>query len=224
MKPEENQENSVSPKTDEIEKEKTNENQIINSQDIIKMLMESNIENYEPQVVSHLIDYMNNYTIEILNSANTYKNHAGRNVIDISDVKLAIETFQQKVPAKRLSLKELIKLAHEQNKENLEECSGVGLLLPKNDYTLSKNNYKLKNLHSQNNIGQPMDITNRHNHMVNLNSMKNQTSIPTFIRTSVGTVSLNVPINLAPQRIILKQPPFTSFNKMDENANKRMKM
>ncbi|KAF5287976.1 hypothetical protein FQR65_LT12153 [Abscondita terminalis] len=226
MKSDDNQKNSHSPKKKDNKNDKIDENKVINKQDIIKMLIEANIDCYEPQVVDHLTDYMNNYMVEILNSANAYKTHAGRNNIDISDVKLAIDTYSKKTPAKRLPRKELIQLAQEQNKEKLEDCNGVGLLLPKNDYTLSKSNYKLRNLHSQTVIPQPtMGISNRHNHMVNLNSLKNQTSsIPTYIRTSVGTVSLNVPINLAPQRIILKQPQFTTFNKVDENSNKRLKL
>lgn len=72
-----------------------------------------------------------------------------------------------------------------------------------------------------------MDMTSRQNQIVTLNTIKNHTgSIPTVIRTSSGTMSVNVPLNLTPQRIILK--PQTTIpsnnipqNKTDENIKKR---
>ncbi|KAF5290775.1 hypothetical protein FQA39_LY14618 [Lamprigera yunnana] len=211
MEKEENKEN--------IEKNK--EQNVISEQNIMEMLKESNIDDYDPEVVTHLSDYMNNYVTSIFNSAITYMKHAGRDNITLADITLAVETLQLKAPSSRLSVKELIDLAQEHNKENLKKSNGLGVLIGKgSDHTLSKNNYKLKSA-LQNVNQKTLDITNWHNHMMSLNSIKNHTTVPTLIRTSAGTVSLNVPMNLAPQRIILKQPLSTTSNMTDE---KRIKL
>ncbi|KAF2905727.1 hypothetical protein ILUMI_00440 [Ignelater luminosus] len=192
------------------------EEDAVTHEQIRKILEEAGIQNYDPQVVTHLADYMTNYTTDILNHAITFATHAERETVNETDVKLALEMVEKKSPSKRLSQKELIELAREHNQTQLPECSFIKRLpLPNEGSILTNCNYKLKSAAPQYPLYSSiplMDMTNRQNQIVTLNTTKYHTrSIPTVIRTSSGTMSVNVPLNLTPQRIILKpQTPIPS--------------
>lgn len=63
---------------------------------IKEMLSEAGIHNYEPEVLTHLSDYVDHYIDEIVENSKNYMQHAGRKELDVSDVKLALsETRKQ---------------------------------------------------------------------------------------------------------------------------------
>lgn len=54
------------------------------------ILIEAGIQSYEPEIVTHLADYIDNYIDEVVEQSKSYMKHAGRTELDVSDVKLAL--------------------------------------------------------------------------------------------------------------------------------------
>lgn len=50
------------------------------------------VKEYEPRVVNQLLEFMHTYVSEVLTDSKDYAQHAGRQNIDIADVRLAVET------------------------------------------------------------------------------------------------------------------------------------
>jgi hypothetical protein len=58
------------------------------------------IENYEPQVIEQLLEFINSkfnliikeYIKDVLNEAKIFQNYSGKNDIDMDDIRLSIET------------------------------------------------------------------------------------------------------------------------------------
>lgn len=54
------------------------------------MLSEAGIQNYEPEILTHLSDYIDHYISEIMEKSKDYMKHANRTKLDVSDVKLVL--------------------------------------------------------------------------------------------------------------------------------------
>ena len=64
----------------------------IDGQNMIRLLESMGVERYEPRVVNQLLEFAHKYCTDILNDGHSYAQHAGRDAVDLSDVRLAIET------------------------------------------------------------------------------------------------------------------------------------
>lgn len=62
--------------------------------DILQMLKailsDAGIQNYEPEVLTHLSDYIDGFIGEIMEKSKDYMKHANRTKLDVADVKLAL--------------------------------------------------------------------------------------------------------------------------------------
>lgn len=54
------------------------------------ILSEAGIQNYEPDVLTHLSDYIDRFIDEVMEKSKDYMKHANRSKLDVSDVKLAL--------------------------------------------------------------------------------------------------------------------------------------
>lgn len=63
--------------------------------DILQMLKailsEAGIQSYEPEVLTHLSDYIDGFIGEIMEKSKDYMKHASRTTLDVADVKLALD-------------------------------------------------------------------------------------------------------------------------------------
>ncbi|CAM9182826.1 unnamed protein product, partial [Pylaiella littoralis] len=57
---------------------------------VIRLLKDSRVALHEPRVLSHLVDRMRKYTLEVAQDARDYADHAGRLDIGMEDVRLAV--------------------------------------------------------------------------------------------------------------------------------------
>lgn len=55
------------------------------------LLSEAGIQNYEPDVLIYLSDYVDRYIEEIMEKSKNYMKHANRSKLDVADVKLALK-------------------------------------------------------------------------------------------------------------------------------------
>jgi transcription initiation factor TFIID subunit 9B len=126
-----------------------------NAQLMALLLKSMGIDEWEPRVVNQLLEFMYSYTADVLKDSNEYAAHAGRKQIEVSDVRLAIDSKATKcqtppdrnVCLVRLStyLQELIKIALRRNQTPIPipPQRVPGVLLPPEEYCLLKENYQV---------------------------------------------------------------------------------
>lgn len=67
------------------------------------ILSEAGVQNYEPEVLSHLSDYLDRYIDEVFEKSKNYMQHAGRTELNASDVKLALNEMKKQEANCRLN-------------------------------------------------------------------------------------------------------------------------
>ncbi|CAN0166459.1 unnamed protein product, partial [Hapterophycus canaliculatus] len=82
----------------------------------LQLLKDAGVTSYEPRVVSHLVDRMRRYTLEVVQDAKDYADHAGRNEIGMKDVRLAVRKKQDALSAGPPSREDQIRQADEVNR------------------------------------------------------------------------------------------------------------
>lgn len=112
---------------------------------IVKSLLRSmGVREYEPRVIHQFLELWYRYVVDVLTDSQVYSEHAGKPVIDVDDVKLAIQTkvnfsFSQPPPREIL-----LELARNRNKNPLpKSIAGPGIPLPPDEDTLISPNYQL---------------------------------------------------------------------------------
>ncbi|KAJ6243438.1 taf9 RNA polymerase ii [Anaeramoeba flamelloides] len=109
------------------------------------ILSSMDVQDYDPQVVLQLWEFVHNYASEVLDRASSYAKHANRSEnINEQDIKLAIKNHVemnfQKIPPNPF----LFKLAQERNSLPLRIPRGkYGIILPEDDNTTIKPNYSI---------------------------------------------------------------------------------
>lgn len=58
---------------------------------IMSIMKEVGITDYEPRVVNQLLEFIYRYTTSILDDARVFANHAKKKIIDLDDVRLAVQ-------------------------------------------------------------------------------------------------------------------------------------
>ncbi|CAI2166807.1 9874_t:CDS:2 [Funneliformis geosporum] len=108
------------------------------------ILQAAGVEDYEPKVAQQLLEFAHRYTVDVIQDASAYAEHAGKNDIDIDDVKLAIQgriTHSFTAPPRQ---EFLAQLAKERNKEPLPPVpEKYGLRLPPDRHCLTAVNFQL---------------------------------------------------------------------------------
>ncbi|RIA97031.1 transcription initiation factor IID, 31kD subunit-domain-containing protein [Glomus cerebriforme] len=111
---------------------------------VIQLILQAaGIKDYEPKVVQQLLEFAHRYTIDVIQDASAYSEHAAKNDIDIDDIKLAIQSriTHSFAPPPRQEL--LTLLAKERNKEPLPPVSErYGLRLPPDRHCLTAVNFQ----------------------------------------------------------------------------------
>lgn len=87
---------------------------------------------------------LGSYVSEVLVDAQDYANHAGHQLVDPRDVKLAVEARLEK-GAQPIPRQELLRLAKRKNAQPLPALpfKYPGVLLPPDEYCLIKENYQV---------------------------------------------------------------------------------
>ncbi|CAG8447694.1 8048_t:CDS:2 [Ambispora gerdemannii] len=113
---------------------------------IISLILSSvGVEEYEPKVVQQLLEFAHRYSVDVLQDALIYSEHAGRiNDLDLEDVKLAIQGRVNHSFTSPPSKEFLVELAREVNKERLPNIpEKYGLRLPPEHYCMTAVNFQL---------------------------------------------------------------------------------
>eukprot|EP01126_Amoeba_proteus_P001226 TRINITY_DN10346_c0_g1_i3.p1 TRINITY_DN10346_c0_g1~~TRINITY_DN10346_c0_g1_i3.p1 ORF type:complete len:134 (-),score=23.64 TRINITY_DN10346_c0_g1_i3:58-459(-) len=122
----------------------TSEDYPRNAQLMVILLRSMGIKEWEPRVLNQLLEFMYSYVSDVMNDSKDYASHAGRTNLDISDVRLAVEskTAKCQTPPDR---QELIKIARRKNETPLPllQQRVPGVLLPPDEYCLLKENYQV---------------------------------------------------------------------------------
>ncbi|XP_018323446.1 uncharacterized protein LOC108735788 isoform X1 [Agrilus planipennis] len=139
------------------------------------MLAQENVQNYEPDVLTHLADFTNNYILQIIENALVFMNLMDRKNILISDVKLALEVMhKQAESSKRLSFQDLMALSKVHNRSKVfYNREFYGLPIPAD--SINKNNYKMRNIHNLKygtSVSPMVDITNMQTQISSLDTKK----------------------------------------------------
>ncbi|KAJ1915882.1 hypothetical protein IWQ60_008295 [Tieghemiomyces parasiticus] len=120
------------------------------------ILQSQGIEDCDPRVVNQLLDFAHRYTVEVFQDALMYSEHAGKNALDIDDVRLSIQgrvnhSFTTP-PPKELSLllitndviQFLLELAEERNRTPLPLLTETnGVRLPPEKHCLTAVNFQI---------------------------------------------------------------------------------
>ncbi|XP_064394746.1 transcription initiation factor TFIID subunit 9-like [Halichondria panicea] len=109
------------------------------------ILKEMGVQEYDPNVVHQMLEFSYRYVTNVLEDARMYSEHAQKKEIDVSDVKLAVQTRVDHSFATPPPRDFLIEVARKKNSTPLPLIpEKFGPRLPPERYCLTANNYKLK--------------------------------------------------------------------------------
>ncbi|CAF1192253.1 unnamed protein product [Adineta steineri] len=127
------------------------------------MLQDMGITNFEPKLIPMVLDFMHQYTTDVLEEAKLFSIHAGRKQVELEDIKLACQNWAEEhstMPSKDT----LTELAKGKNRNALPPIRNFsGPRLPADRFCLLAPNYKLKdtsNEHSTNQSTQQYGTSN----------------------------------------------------------------
>ncbi|OZC08462.1 transcription initiation factor IID, subunit [Onchocerca flexuosa] len=119
------------------------------------ILKDMEVTDYEPRVISQMLEFAYRYTAEILEDARSISEHAGKKQIDESDVQFAIDNagfWKSERPSRQL----LVELAEQKNAVPLPPIrQNYGLRLPNDRFCLIqpnmgwKSNEQLREINEQ---------------------------------------------------------------------------
>ncbi|MFH4982778.1 hypothetical protein AB6A40_009487 [Gnathostoma spinigerum] len=109
------------------------------------MLREMGVTDFEPRVVSQLLEFAYRYTTEILEDARSISEHAGKKQIDESDVQFAVDNASCSWRSLRPDRQLMIELAEQKNVIPLPPIRvNFGLRLPNDRFCLVQPNVQWK--------------------------------------------------------------------------------
>ncbi|EGC38456.1 hypothetical protein DICPUDRAFT_11902, partial [Dictyostelium purpureum] len=112
---------------------------------VIKSILKTmGVQAHDPRVVNQLLEFMYKYVFEVLQDSIVYSEHSGKTDIDVSDVRLSIQSrvnYQITTPPPRELLSSI---ADEKNKTPLPQIPNrFGVFLPADEYCLTSPNYQV---------------------------------------------------------------------------------
>ncbi len=111
---------------------------------MVAILKEAGVTDYEPRVVSQMLEFAYRYVSDILEDAKVYSEHAEKKNIDGEDVELAIQSRVETSFTRPPPREFLVDLAKEKNSVPLPDIKQqYGLKLPPDRYCLLQPNYRL---------------------------------------------------------------------------------
>ena len=127
-------------KKDKVDKEKFLPKE---AQVMISILRDMGINDFEPRVINQMLEFSYRYVTNVLEDARVYSQHARKKVIDIDDVKLAVQ-MQSDVSFTSPPPREvLLEMARAKNAVQLPLVkAAVGLRLPPDRHCLTACNYR----------------------------------------------------------------------------------
>lgn len=176
------------------------------AQVIMSVMKDMGITDYEPRVINQLLEFTYRYVTCVLDDARVFANHAKKKLIDLDDVRLAVQMQLDKAFTTPPPREVLLEVARSKNISPLPLIKPhCGLRLPPDRYCLSACNYRLKLAKKQYNKALVGNATNKvmnskpnaHQNLI----LKRQATLVTVSKTQ----SVNVP------KPVLK---FTTGNKV----------
>ncbi|KAJ3334083.1 Transcription initiation factor TFIID subunit 9 [Blyttiomyces sp. JEL0837] len=112
---------------------------------LISLLIQAmGVEDYDPRVLPQLLEFMHRYVLDVLSDAQLFSEHAGRNEIDVDDVRLAVEGKISHSFTGVPSHEVLMELAEARNSIPLPPIpDSYGLRLPHERHTLTGVNFQI---------------------------------------------------------------------------------
>lgn len=109
------------------------------------ILKDMGILDYEAKVINQLLEYSYRYVTDVLQDAKIVSGHAKKKVIDVEDVKLAVQMYSEQNMTAPLSRELLLDAARVKNRQPLPiPRPTYGLRLPPDRHCLTACNYRMK--------------------------------------------------------------------------------
>lgn len=114
------------------------------AQVMVGILRDLGIQDYEPGVLTQMVEFSYRYVTKVLEDAKVYSGHARKRTIDIDDVRLAVQVLTEQTVTSPPTRDVLLELAQAKNDVQLPLVrSGAGLRLPPDRHCLTNTNYRL---------------------------------------------------------------------------------
>jgi len=108
------------------------------------ILRDLGIQDYEPGVLTQLVEFSYRYVTKVLEDAKMYSSHARKRTVDLDDVKLAVQVMCEQTVTSPPTRDVLLELAQAKNNTQLPLVKpGAGLRLPPDRHCLTSTNYRL---------------------------------------------------------------------------------
>lgn len=108
------------------------------------ILRDLGIQDYEPAVLTQMVEFSYRYVTKVLEDAKMYSAHARKRNIDLDDVKLAVQVMCEQTVTSPPTRDVLLELAQAKNNTQLPLVKpGAGLRLPPDRHCLTSTNYRL---------------------------------------------------------------------------------
>lgn len=109
------------------------------------ILRDLGINDYEPGVVTQMLEFSYRYITSVLEDARLYSGHARKKVLDVDDVKMAVQMQCEQNNTAPPSREVLLELSQSRNITQLPLVKpGAGLRLPPDRHCLTAVNYRLR--------------------------------------------------------------------------------
>lgn len=109
------------------------------------ILRDLGINDYEPGVVTQMLEFSYRYITSVLEDARTYSNHARKKQLDVDDIKLAVQMQCEQNNTAPPTREVLLELSQFRNSTQLPLVKpGAGLRLPPDRHCLTAVNYRLR--------------------------------------------------------------------------------
>ncbi|KAK2179583.1 hypothetical protein NP493_482g02003 [Ridgeia piscesae] len=117
------------------------------AQVMMAILKEMGVTEYEPRVINQMLEFSYRYITDVLDEAKVYSSHANKKMIDVEDVKLAVQCLLEHSFTSPPPRDLLMDLARQKNSVPLPPIRPyTGPKLPPERYCLTAANYRLKPL------------------------------------------------------------------------------
>lgn len=122
------------------------------------LLTSCGIEECEPKVIQQILEFMYRYTTDILQESLVYSQHAGKNDIDLEDLRLGIRMKSKNLFTSPPSREFLMELSSRKNSIPLPLLDDkIGLRLPADKHTLLGAHYRITS--QRRNMGPSIDLS-----------------------------------------------------------------